>query len=236
MKFSIIGSCVSRDILTAMNNDDLIGVYVARTSLASVGSKPWLDAPQITFSDKIRPWHQRMLHIDFRKTHAEHFARMKGDIVIIDLIDERGSLIEVEPGHYVTHSDILALSNFDQVSDKRKIATFSEEGFAAWTSALPRFASILLDNVPEDRIVIHHALFAGPSKPSLLANSYLDRMYGELYRLLPKALPLRASPENFEAPRDHKWGYAPFHYVDGYYQELASALLDHSMSEMSSTI
>ncbi|RJG40802.1 hypothetical protein D3Y55_26580 [Mesorhizobium sp. DCY119] len=215
--------------------DKPVGTYIGRTSLAAIGSKPstWAQSLPLEFTAKAHPWHHRMINADFQKTHEEMLAEMAGDFVLIDLIDERGGLIEYEPGHYVTYSEIMKMSNYARVTDRATIVGFTEAWAPHWYGALPRFASILRKHIPEDKIIIHHAYYADHSKIGTNANRHLERMYAEIQRLFPAAASIRASERNLQGDPDHRWGAAPYHYVPGYYEEMGEMLF--SIAEGRST-
>lgn len=223
---SIIGSCVTRDALEVIAGLK-IGQYIARTSLASVVSEPspWASGLELTFTDQAYPWHRRVAQADLAKTHEDQMEQMAGGHVVIDLIEERVEIVETEPGHYVTRSQILAaMSNFDDFAP-RPIRIFSEPGFEAWSGALPRFAALLERHVPQDRTLIHRAMYASDDDEGQRANHYLALMYDALAKALPGARVITPSAEVFRAEPNHRWGPAPFHYVDDYYFEIAAKIL-----------
>lgn len=151
---------------------------------------------------------------------------MRDDHVVIDLIEERVDLVETEPGEYVTRNQILsAMSDFDRHAATR-IRIFSASGYARWSESLPRFADMLLEHVPAARVMIHKALYAPVRDDAEEANRYLEQMYGRLHEEIPQATLIVPSSDVFRAKPDHKWGPAPFHFVDAYYVEVATAIMD----------
>jgi hypothetical protein len=223
---SIIGSCVTRDALEAVQGLT-IGPYLARTSLASIASEPaaWINELEIEYTTQAVPWHRRLVAADFEKTHDEQLAAMAGGYVVIDLIEERVHLVETAPGQYVTRTQILsAMSNFDSLVPKH-LPIFSETGLAIWLSALPRFVAMLGRHVPPERTIVHRAMYAPVRYDADHANRYLHQMYDALGDALGDATVITPSAEVFRAAPDHKWGPAPFHFVDTYYIEIAQKIM-----------
>ena len=223
---SIIGSCVTRDALEAVQGLT-IGPYLARTSLASIASAPaaWINELEVEYTTQAVPWHRRVVAADFEKTHDEQFAAMAGGHVVIDLIEERVDLVETAPGHYVTRNQILSsMSNFDSLVPAH-LPIFSDAGLAIWMSALPRVVSMLGRHVAPSRTIIHRAMYAPVRDDADHANRYLRRMYDALDDALVDATVIAPSAAVFRAAPDHKWGPAPFHFVDSYYIEVAQAIM-----------
>lgn len=226
MTVSIIGSCVTRDTLEVVDGLD-IGPYVARTSLASIVSPPSrrMRSLELNYTEQARPWHRRVATADLHKTHDEQLRQMAGGHVVIDLIEERVDLVRVGWRRYVTRSQILsAMSDFDRHVNGA-VRIFSTEGFAIWKRSLPKFARMLGRYVPEERTIIHRALYAPGARAIADENDYLDRMYDELAAAMPRARLVSPSAAVFRASAHHKWGPAPFHYVDEYYREMAAKIL-----------
>lgn len=223
---SIIGSCVTRDALEVVDGLQ-IGEYIARSSLASIASEasPWATSLELSFTDRAYPWHRRVARADLDKTHEDQIERMADGHVVIDLIEERVEIVETKPGHFVTRSQILAqMTDFDRFAPKR-IRIFSRDGFEAWSDALPRFVSMLGRHLPQERTLIHRAMYASDDEAGQQANHYLGQMYDALAASLPGADLITPSPELLRAEPNHRWGTAPFHYIDDYYFDIAARIL-----------
>jgi hypothetical protein len=133
--------------------------------------------------------------------------------------------VKTAPGQYVTRNQVLAsMSNFDSFAPER-VPIFSHEGLAIWMSELPRFVSMLGRHVPPDRTIIHRAMYAPVRGDADHANRCLQRMYDALSEELGGAAVIEPSAAVFRAAPDHKWGSAPFHFVDAYYVEIAQKIM-----------
>lgn len=225
VKFSVIGSCVSRDVLSFVGLD-VIGQYLARASLASIASPAsrWAASLPLEFKENTNDWYKKVAQADIKKTHRDQIDLMTGGYVLIDLIEERAEIVDCGFGSYLTRSQVLSsLTNFDAISDKKRIRILSNEGFSIWAGALPAFVDILSSKVPIRDVIIHRALYAGGPE-SEKKNQFLRRMYDELQRVLPDAGVVEVAGDAFAPEPNHKWGAAPFHYRDDYYVEVVRQL------------
>jgi hypothetical protein len=227
VKVSIVGSCVTRDVLQVVEGLS-IGPYLARTSLASIASpaQQRLTVDQIRFDDDVHPWHLKLITADFEKTHDEMLQDMVGGFVVIDLIEERVELLEPIRKHYVTRGQILAQkSNVDDLIGS-PVKIFSRKGLKIWRRALPTFAAMLRAHVPNERVIVNRTLYTNTVDSAGTANRFLDKMYDDVAAAFPGCTVLRPSAAVFRSEPNHKWGPAPYHFVDEFYFEMARRIMD----------
>ena len=227
VKVSIVGSCVTRDVLQVVDGLE-IGPYLARTSLASIASpvQRKLRLADVQFAADVHPWHMKLITADFEKSHDEMIAEMAGGYVVIDLIEERVELFRPAFRRYLTRGQILAQkSNIDSLLGG-PVRIFSPKGQRIWMRALPRFATMLRAAVPNERVIVHRALYAGDDAAAQRANGYLSTMYDALEAAFPGCTSVRPSAEVFAADPQHKWGPAPYHFVDAFYFEMARRIME----------
>lgn len=222
--FSIVGSCLSRDVVSFIA-PGTANQYLARSSIASVVSPPsdWATGLKLVYGPSLIPWHRLTLEADIHKAPwLRRFGLIDNDFVLIDLIEERMSLLECEPGRYLTYNELLKRTNIDELrGDRAVISLFSDAGLTIWRNALPAFASLLARHLDARRVIIHRAFYAGDDP----ANVWLRAMYAALAATLPGASIVEADASNLRANPMHKWGAAPFHLVDDYYRDVAAQVV-----------
>lgn len=221
----IFGSCVSRDAFA-------FGIpfsdYFARSSLVSafpaLGVEAILD---IDLSGLESAFQRRMVYADTRKTAGQRIGEKGYDYLLLDLIDERFSLLP-SGGGFVTLSPELVRAQPSLARAEGLIDTHAGVRWKYWCDAARR----LIDACGSHRVIVNRAYWANvddtgqplPDQDSIRrANVLLARMYGFLDAF--DGLRGIDYPENVLVARsDHKWGRAPFHYVPGFYHHTLATL------------
>jgi hypothetical protein len=228
----ICGSCVTRDAFEVRAHEHELPGYFARSSLVSQ------IAPPIEFTEESlgeagsKGWLRRSLTSDFGKNLIEQIEEIAPDGVIIDLIDERLPLMEID-GTLVTLSPYQTatprLEPF--VKDGRRIVVTDPWRDAEFRRAAKIVMHRLTEIVPPERILLHRAPYSLKTNSrkqkfkleekiaSRRMNSILDAWYDVIAEESGCA---QFSPKRRLRVADvgHKWGLSPFHYVDAYYQAL----------------
>lgn len=114
MKIHIYGSCVSRDILEFDDANELEVVsYNGRSSFATLSPKNVLKTISSENYESLKSidsnFQRRMVDFDFNNSILESTDNSNYDVLLIDLIDNRFNLGEVD-GKLVTISSAFALS------------------------------------------------------------------------------------------------------------------------------
>jgi len=222
-KIFIYGSCVSRDPFELDNEGKFeIVDYFARSSLASLVGKPYIDKKIIDGISK--PWAKKVTKQDMEKSLFEHLLKQEFDVLIVDLIDERHNLhikeniintISVEYGKALYHPNQYST-----------IKAFSDEKFNIWIKGLEKLAYCLKKNNLDNKVVlnkIYWTNFIGEEKSINIqystehvekANNELERMYIKFIKFLPNTKVVKYPKEMLYSDPNHKWGLAPFHYND----------------------
>jgi hypothetical protein len=235
-KVLIYGSCVARDLFEIVRPGEAPLAYVARQSLISATSHaiPTTATPSI---DLPSAFQRRMVENDFRSslfaTMTEHGEN--SDLFLVDLVDERLGVYSVPGGSYVTGSNEVhrsgALNRLPGLSNR--IAFGTDEHFALWSRAVDAFA------VEVDRLgmlkktVLIRATFATRSDDGRDLGTHIGNT-SEEWNHLYKRYYERAGILGLSAvaiPGDcavgsttHRWGLAPYHYVETAYLSLAEQI------------
>ncbi|WP_139313566.1 DUF6270 domain-containing protein [Salinicola sp. MH3R3-1] len=234
MKVFIFGSCVSRD---AFNFDfprlELVG-YFSRSSFASAfGSSPQKD----NYSQELNSnFQKRMVKADFEKEALQKIVSTEFDILLIDFVDERFKLFKSTTGSIVTLSNELSKTPFLRQAEGVAVSPFSDEHFQLWERGWKKFVSSLSSHNLLSKVVVNCGLWAktdeqGNAIPNVdlnlieKANSHLRRLYDRVFLDIPASQAFMPSDKMVVGKLEHKWGAAPFHYVDNYYYNLVDFLV-----------
>lgn len=232
LRVAVYGSCVARDAVDLAARDRVEVVdYIARQSLISGGRDALPLLPQgITFAHDFQ---RRMLASDFRGDVEERVRRLAGrtDVLMWDLTDERHGVHVLPGGGIITRSvDLMAQPALVQLADSHRAIQFgSDEHFALWGRRAEYLANVLRQVGLFDRTVVIRLPWAmvtlkgEPTPPSMGmlaidANRAFERYYDHL-----EGLGFAFIDVGFEqviADPQHRWGVAPFHYVQGVYDEI----------------
>ena len=232
-KIGILGSCVSRDAFEFDNGKyDLKGSYFARSSIASMMSSPVeFEQSDIKVENQ---WLRWVLVNDFQKTVVQQLKTKNLDCLIIDLIDERFDLLKIDDG-FLNGSDELFkackefIENHGSVTCIKRDSPQAHELFA---EAAREFANRLNEEFADLPIIIHKALcstnytdgkeiYKFSEESTALyenMNSYLSFYYSILEKEINNVSVIHLPQEVQLASKSHRWGLAPFHYVDDYYR------------------
>lgn len=233
LKVGILGSCVSRDAFEFESGKyDLKGNYFARSSIVSIMSAPVECAQSNIKVDN--QWLRWILNNDFQKTVLQQLKERNLDCLVIDLIDERFDLLKIGQG-IVNGSDELFkackefIENHGSVTSIKRDSPQAHELFA---EAAQKFANRLNEEFADLPIIIHKALCSTNytdgkevykfSKESTALyenmNSYLSFYYSILEKEINNVSVIHLPQEVQLASKSHRWGLAPFHYIDDYYR------------------
>ncbi|MFM6207112.1 DUF6270 domain-containing protein [Planktothrix sp.] len=243
-KIKIIGSCVTRDIFRALGQCDYVNEYSARSSLISRVSTPLkLDiSPQLQ-SSKLCNFDLRMIEQDFKKIFY-YLEDIEGFTIIIDLIDERFSLIKLQDS-YITRSEQFVQSDVcpfieEQFANKIEyIYRGTYKDYDLWLEACKKFSVILARLENKNNIIFHKVFqtkfYIKDSKIQEfkdqelarieLQNEHLAYYYSIFEEICQPKHIIQVPKEKVIADANHKWGLAPMHFTDEYYQQCYSQLI-----------
>lgn len=223
MRFQIYGSCVTRDIFSIMDADEFITDYRARCSIHSY-TAPALDEGDLPdLSGMTSKFQKRMVMMDFTKPVLNNDPSTP---IIVDFIDERFNVLSVGK------SLVTASNEFNKIAslDPRFTIAFRRdaEEESRFRDACAKFASIH----QETPIILHVSRYAThrreggdfcvPLEEQIKikrVNSNLDMYHRIFCEEVPVVFKLEVDEQFCLADPNHKWGLAPFHYIEAYYNE-----------------
>lgn len=240
MRVFIYGSCVSRDAFDYQQGLFSLVKYVARTSLAAQLAAP-IVLPDLLAKVPSKFQHEMML-IDMDKSLFKLLQQHEYDMLLVDLIDERFS-IGLFNGARLTLSREFLDANA-KVQTYPEWNRFSDEKFAAWQRGFSELVALVKAKVKPVKIIINKVYFADKVGPNTLSavpctaflateitrnNDYLSKMYQFIANTFPEIHCIQYTSDYFVANPQHKWGLAPFHYVDDLYNETIHQLVQGTL-------
>lgn len=209
--------------------------YVARTSLATQCSAPYVNE---TILARLPSKFQReMVQTDMTKTLFAQLQQASFDVLLLDFIDERFS-VGLFDGARLTLSREFLDANQKELSYP-EWNRFSQEKFKAWQRGFAELFDLISTKRQTPKIVVNKVFFAENSGQSRQGasrchqfmaseiqrnNDYLSKLYSFIEVNYPQVQFIEFSADLFVANPAHKWGLAPFHYIDELYLVMLTQL------------
>ena len=225
IKVFILGSCVSRD---PFQHDDAKNFkvidYFARSSFASLGADPYIESSIIKNIDS--SFQKRMVLADMDKSVFKTLKTSCFDILLIDLIDERFNLSEVNKTIHTISSEYKHASKNNIKG--RLIKSDSSEKFELWKKGFNKLMKFSIENKITEKIVINKVYWTNKTNSEKTINKFytdqqindvnvtLDKMYNEIITIFPKVNFIEYSDSELLSDIHHKWGVEPFHYTESF--------------------
>lgn len=241
MRVLIHGSCVSRDSLELAPRQEIqLGGYSARSSLVSAFARRPTNLSGA--SALVRSsFQRRMLEADAQKSLPNVLRSVPYDLLLVDIVDERFNVL-ARGEERLTDSPGLRESEFvaKRSAAWRRIDSGSDEHFEGWANALDRMlnvAATLPRPVPVAFLDAGWATTVDGSRtdsPSHAgrtpqeANALYERYREYFCAKIPAGQVIRPSVNLTVSDPEHKWGLAPFHYVQGFYDFVGNRLQEIS--------
>jgi len=225
-RYTLVGSCVTRDAADLGREPLPRPVrFFSRTRIQSLVSTPSpIDGDALALTSAFQ---RRVVVEDHRKTAAKHLPGLDHP-VLVDLIDERAPLLHTGHGivaasSYFKRAGLADLAGTEPVAEDEAL-----EADGPFALAAARFAALL----PDQPVVVHRAYWAvrdtagrdlEDAAEAERANAWLARAYERLEAALGDRVRVVEPPAALRAADPgHRWGLAPFHYADAYYDDLAA--------------
>ena len=242
IRLSIFGSCVSRDMLEFFPKGQIkLQNYIARQSVISAVSEtvPIRDE-EISLESKFQ---RDMVLCDIKKTAFERLKSETADYLILDLIDERFSLVNFDNSYLTYSNEFKKGFQNSAYSDRIRNKEFQNESvLLEGRSVLPfiqRFCEQITAIYRPDQIILHRALMvnsyhengaihdfsANYLRSNEKTNTILNWMYDQIETMIPD-LHVINEISGTVADASHKWGLAPMHYEESYYQRVVNRICE----------
>lgn len=219
----VYGSCVSRDLTALFPSDLECGTYIARQSWISATSEA---REPVQKSELTSSFQQRMLDGDLSSSALPELSKalQNSDIVLLDIIDDRFGVYPVGESYVTPSAEFGASGLRSRLPLGTHIPFGCDEHFALWTKSAEMIREAIGDS--NSKVFLLGATFAEWSidgtevglaleKPAPVWNKLYERYYAYARALGFQLLML---PEAFSVSTPHhKWGSAPFHYVEASY-------------------
>lgn len=231
----IYGSCVSRDTFEFLPDSYKLLTYVARQSAISVGAPA--DGVASRLKDLPSAFQNRMVSGDVRGDMLAVVERHAADIdvLLIDLIDERGGVLPLGGGFVTKLSELWSAGGREIAAGVRLLAFGSDDHFAAWRRAFDHIVDELDRLGLRRRTLVLKTPWAALAPdgsdipipdwmtPPDTANHLYERYFRHVADL---GLAVVELPDDLaRSPLDHRWGPSPFHYTEQAYRFLADQIV-----------
>lgn len=237
----IYGSCVTRDTFEFLGDDFLLKSYVARQSVISAGNQTMGILPKL--NPIVSAFQKRMVEGDLEGNLYKTLDRMadQANLLVIDLIDERGGIIDFGNGRYVSKlAEFWSAGGREASRGRTQINFGSDEHFLRWTKGIQRLVGELLRLEMFDRTVVIKAPWASLTDndepfdvPSWMLDPHeANELYERYYDYLEVVgLPLITLPDHLvRTSESHQWGVSPYHYAESAYVYIAAELRKFALS------
>lgn len=224
----LYGGCVSRDSYAEINFPAKLTGYVARQSLISAFNRPAKLLPQSLTSD----FQNRMVRGDIDSNLVAKIEErlQETDVIVLDLLVERLGVTRIRGGSFVTMSSEMKRSKaLDAVRGQTRSVRFgTEEHFEIWSAAAKQLSDFLSANLIKSKTLILETPWAEytDSGRQVGANANMlpeeaNEKYERYYRFLSDVCGIatyRLPSEHVVAAENHRWGVAPYHYIEPAYK------------------
>ena len=230
----IFGSCVSRDTFEFLPERYRLMTYVARQSAISAG------APAEGVMPRMRKlssdFQNRMILGDVRGDLLTVLARQADtvDLVLVDLIDERGGVLPMGGGYVTKLSEMWGAGGRELAAGVPLLPFGQDEHFRQWSQSFDAVVRHLDGLGLTDRTVVLRTPWAKlapdgspiPIPDWMIDPDVADALYARYFRHIDERglTTVDLPAELARSPLDHRWGPSPFHYTDEAYRFMASAI------------
>jgi hypothetical protein len=228
MKIDILGSCVTRDVFN-FTDKFKIQSYFARTSLASIYSKPI----NISLDDFELPsaFQKKMVFNDLTKYFRKYIKSTKADFLIIDFIDERFGILKHNDS-FITASAEYNKSNLNQILKPTRLTP--SQKLLVWEKSALEFIEEVKNYYTPQKIILHKCFYKEKFKSKYgeivkfeQSYDYQNELLSRYYNFFEEkftGINVIELDKQFLASETHRWGLTPYHYEDEYYIQFINEL------------
>lgn len=246
INIGILGSCVSRDAfeVSTKNLKFTIPIYLSRYTVISSLSPP-ASFGGLTYNyDFSKNFMSRRLANDLFKTHFNELQKVERelDFLIIDFIDERHQNVHFAGTTLANSSAFRDFKEEIGFKDSLKFYDMTDSNRTLMTlSMMEEFTQKITRLVHPEKIILHKALWAevyrkedstieylknskGENIDSKTHNKILNQMYLNFEKYINGLKTIQVKKDLIIGTNSHRWGIAPYHYIDEYYNEFINQL------------
>lgn len=235
----IWGSCVSRDTFEFLPDEYTLAQYIARQSLISAGTevpprhRSVLEKPDSAFQSRmVNGDLDGNLYSELREGAPEI------DLVLIDLVDERGGVIDFGNAFATKLNEFWRAGGQNASRGRPQISFGSDDHFALWKVGARRLTDVLSNGGLLNRAVVIQTPWADKYDngdeleiPHWMTHpNDANKAYERYFRFLKElGLYVISLPDELASTsRGHQWGPSPFHYQHTAYEHLATAICNRA--------
>lgn len=242
---SVLGCCVSRDSLEYQKDKYNVVKYCAFVSPFTMFDGQTLDLTIEQIAQMGCPNFQaRSVYLDIHKGTMGYLGEIKADWLLLDVLDARYSVLEWKNSKaLITNSFIIkkitdplfSILGKGENPFKREPWELPERYF---NDKINEFADKVLEVYKSEQIIFHefwnvsefikaNGVLASFDKNTIGINNRQNIIIKKIYNILEdrfKGCHLIKAPDNVLADEKHRWGLAPLHYFDIYYEYAEKAL------------
>ncbi|HWU14695.1 MAG TPA: DUF6270 domain-containing protein [Caulobacter sp.] len=237
MRVAILGSCVTRDIFGLTPRAGWsVECYLARQSMIALNTPP-VQPDFSTARPPETPWRGETVALNASKRVFEKLRDTDFDCLVVDMIDERCACLATADGRLVTYSpELQEATDGTPFLERNGLELLVD----AWPymdqreAALDAFAEGLRKACRGRPLVLHEAYWALRSVAGETTINYDINWVArnnDLLALCNAGLKRRLNCWVVSAPRGeivgdaaHRWGPAPYHYQQAYYERIRAQL------------
>lgn len=233
LRLAILGSCVSRDAFGFFPQEDIeIVLFVARTSFISLFSPPLtIDLKPADIIAETN-FERNCIYAELFKTSLPRLRQTQYDYLLLDFMEERHDLLKCDATYILDTLPLRDSKLIARLPPFIEVDRLEEATSALWDEGCRRFIDVLgAQGIAAQRVVLHESGFASRFRTGtqecdfteFKAHDYdkygvlLADYHARFKAALPGCHAIAVEPELLVGNGAHKWGRAPFHYIDEYY-------------------
>lgn len=224
----IYGSCVTRDAEPWFREYGFEMVrYIARQSLISAFHKAKVAEYDLSPVDS--PFQRRMIKGDISSNLRSEIKKTDPDLIVWDICDERGGVKKAPTGGFISSITNHTKRGIHPGPFGKNLPFGDDRHFIMWERALSQFLTTLNALGLDHKIVLNATPWALRDETGKDLGDVPRTFNENAERYIAAAeavgvLVARVPQEHAVARSDHKWGPAPFHFVDGTYRAQLEAI------------
>lgn len=243
--FNVMGDCVSRDILQFVGGVKVLQYHAFSSPVSICSGKSnnimSLEDLNQNIGKEYSGFVKRCIMFDFNKSVMDYIFGKKSDYFVLDILDARHPLL-INGNHCITLTNRMRkimplIPQHYRLTEYQEWSPFLNVSMEQWKECIGRIAGEICRHYTVNQIIlnVHYGVTQYVSETGIknFSTSTTDnvRQYNalvkELFRMLRTELDgchVVDFPDHTMAITGHRWGLAPLHYHDIYYDYGAEAI------------